>query len=134
MPSRVVCNAGHSGGLCQDAAIEISVNGHLGNCACGEQRRYLVSQHYPFYDVTREYELESVKRIHTDEQAEEEGYDPMVFVLRDRHDNNLLIWPFYWTKNRHQRWHVGQFPPLLPVEPLRQLLSELEPPRPQAQE
>jgi hypothetical protein len=126
MPSKVTCDNGHKGGRCRQAAIGISANNALGNCSCGAQKRYLVTQFYPFYSATHEYEVVQVRRINNNEVAEAEGYDPMVFLLRDRENGSLVVWPFYWIKNRHGRWHVGQFPPLLPIEPLRQLLADIE--------
>jgi hypothetical protein len=109
------------------AAIELSERGSLAPCSvCGAARRYILSQYFPYLDVRCEFELEKVVRLRPD-SAEEEGYDPMLFLVRRHDTNDRLVWPFYWVKNRKGKWQVGQFPPLLTLEEARKGLDELVP-------
>ena len=126
MPSLVTCEAGHYGGRCREAAIEISQNGALSPCKrCGKPRYYVVSQHYPRMDETHNYVVERVSRIYKPEVAEDEGYDPMVFSMRHRTLGHLVIWPFYWIKDKKEKWRVGQFPPILKLEEYKKAIQKL---------
>jgi hypothetical protein len=127
VPSRVVCESGHYGGRRRDAAIELSQNGSLLTCSrCGKPRHYFVSQFYPRYEETHEYELEKVVRIYSPEDAEAEGYDPMIFLLRHQKSGDKVLWPFYWVKDKRGKWGGGQFPPMLHVEEFKMAIKKLE--------
>ncbi len=127
MPSWVACDNGHQGWYCRNTAIELSKNGKLEPCVnCGASRRYIVSQTYANIDETHEYELEKVARLYSDEDAEEGGYDPMIFLLRQRKTGEKAVWPFYWGKDRKGHWRVGQFPPLFSVGEMEKLLQFFE--------
>ena len=93
---------------------------------CGAAIRYLVKQHYANINQVHEYEVTKVIRLRTDEQVEEEGYDPMVFILCHRESTEFRIWPFYWGLDRKQQWRVGQFPPLLFVDELKEVLRQVQ--------
>ena len=41
-------------------------------------------------------------------------------------DSEMTIWPYYWTKNRLRNWANGQFPPLLSVQDLKNVMKKLE--------
>ena len=127
MPSVVVCDQGHGGFSCREAAILLAKSGSLGSCqrkGCGARRRYLLTQEYPGKGSAK-FELERVVRLYTDEEAAGEGYDPMLFLLRRQVADECRIWLFYWTLNRHGAWHVGQFPPLLSLDEFRRLNDAL---------
>jgi len=129
MSSRVACDQGHWGGLCRDAAIEFSKQGNLGPCrqvTCQSPRRYIVSHYFANIAESHEHELEAVARLYTDQEANDEGYDPMLFLLRNRRSGQKLVWPFYWGKDRNGRWHVGQFPPLVALDDLKKMIAILE--------
>ena len=129
MSSWVVCDRGHRGGRCRDAAIEFSKRGSLEVCRrtdCDAPRRYLVSHSYANVDQAHEYELEKVARLYSDNDADGEGYDPMIFLLRHRQTGERMVWPFYWGKDRSGRWRVGQFPPLLSIGDIKKLIQSLE--------
>lgn len=129
MPSVVMCDRGHRGGLCRDAAIELSRGGSLAACSrtgCDAPRRYIVRQFYANLGEWHEWEVERVARLSNDKDASEEGYDPMIFLLRHRKTGEKVVWPFYWGLDRSGRWRVGQFPPILSLEHLKRLIQALE--------
>jgi len=131
MSSSVVCDKGHGRGLCRDAAIQISKKGKLGRCpqpGCGAQLRYLVKQQYPNVEEEYEYELVKVVRLKSDDQAEDDGFDPMLFKLVRRKSGESWLWPFYWGLNKNEKWHVGQFPPILRHTEFRKMIDEMEQP------
>jgi hypothetical protein len=129
MPSYVQCDKGHSGGRCREAAIEISENGSLGACAkanCKSAVRYIVSHHYANQDEEYEYEVVNVVRLRTPEEVGEEGYDPMIFLLREHKTGKEMIWPFYWGIDKKKHWRVGQFPPIIALSELKKAITALE--------
>jgi hypothetical protein len=129
MPSSVECENGHWASNCRVAAILIAEGRSLPVCSradCGARTRYVIRQEYPDKGGA-EYELVAVARLYDEGKAESEAYDPMLFALRDRATQRRYVWPFYWTKNRHGRWHVGQFPPILMAEEFQRLLTQLPP-------
>jgi hypothetical protein len=128
MASAIVCDNGHrdcSG--CRKAAREISQSGALKPChRCGSKRRYIVTHKYPYDRVTVEYEVLKVSALRSPLQAEEEGWDPMVFLMKNRKSSEKTIWPYYWTKDRNGKWANGQFPPLLSIEELKKVIKDFE--------
>jgi hypothetical protein len=83
----------------------------------------LVEQQFVGWSSTARFYLKRAVRLET---AQEEGYDPFLFLLENADDpNDVKVWPFYWIKNKHGKWHVGQFPPLLSRDQLNSLLSQL---------
>lgn len=129
MSSWIECDKGHlSRVLCREAAIEIAERKSLGPCArpgCGAQRRYYVGQKYANTHEEHEYELVRVVRLKSSAEAEEEGYDPMLFVLRSLKSKATTVWPFYWGHNKAKRWHVGQFPPMLTKREWKKLFARM---------
>lgn len=125
MPSSVKCENGHYS-RCRVAAREISNNRSLRPCEkCSTARRYLVRQAYPGKG-NPELELVRVATLYSNAVAEKRGYDPMLFELKVIGSTRRVHWPFYWTKNRNRRWHVGQFPPIFwDVRQLPRLVSKL---------
>jgi len=84
MPSVVACDKGHRCPSCREAAILLSKSGSLGSCqreGCGAVRRYLLTQEYPGKGSVK-FELERVIRLYTDEDAANDGYDSMLYLLR----------------------------------------------------
>jgi hypothetical protein len=125
MPSEVICDNRHWGGRCLEAARKIARDGSLGACSrCGIPIRYIMTHTYP-NKGTYKFELERVIRLYADEEAEREGYDPMLFFLRQLNGDEPRVQLFYWTKNKHNAWHVGQFPPLLSIEEFGRLHKNL---------
>jgi hypothetical protein len=98
MPGRVVCENGHRYGLCRKAAIEIAEQGSLPPCKiCGNHVHYIIEQKYPRYRTNQspeQWERIKVARIYDEKDAAEEGYDPIIFLIRDRTGHEAL-WPFY---------------------------------------
>src|SRR2546422_10771006 len=98
MPSRIVCDQGHGAGLCRTAAITLSERGSLGLCRepnCNAPVRYIVSQHYVNIDEEHEHEVVKVIRLRSADDANEEGNDPMIFLLQHRETGRRMVWPFY---------------------------------------
>lgn len=127
MGSRLRCDNGHPSTGCRQAAAALAATGippFCGRRGCNAAVRYIVSHSYPGKDDAQ-YELVHVARWWDDVRAEREAYDPMLLVLRDQHTGSEYLWPFYWTKNRHQRRHVGQFPPILSAAEFASLLAKL---------
>jgi hypothetical protein len=126
MPSHVLCENGHRYGLCRDAAIEIAERGSLSTCKiCGKSVHYIVEQKYPRIQLIGRWELIRVARIYDEKDATEEGYDPMIFLLRDQ-TGYEAVWPFYWVKSsKTGRWIVGQFPPIMPGDKTIEALKKL---------
>ncbi len=126
MASQIVCDNGHrdySG--CRKAARVISQNGVLKPCQrCGSNRRYVVSHEYG--KVTVHYEVVKVFALRSPSQAEEEGYDPMVFLMKNLKSGEKIVWPYYWKKARNGKWANGQFPPLLSIEELKTVIKHLD--------
>jgi hypothetical protein len=127
MPSWVACDEGHHGGRRREAAIEISQHGSLSPCSqCGKPRFYFVQQRYANTGETHEYVVEKVVRLRQPADVEEEGYDPMIFLMRHRQLGHTCVWPFYWGRDITRKWRVGQFPPLLTLEELKRSVQMLE--------
>lgn len=128
MSSQIVCDNGHRDyNSCRKAAREISQNGALKPCQrCGSNKRYIVSHDYPYDKVTVRYEVLKVFALRSPSQAEEEGWDPMVFLMKNLKNGEKTVWPYYWTKDRNGKWANGQFPPLLSIEELKKVIRHLE--------
>jgi hypothetical protein len=71
------------------------------------------------------YTVVRVARLFSEAEAEEEGYDPMGWVLREN-DGGEVLQLVYWTKNRNKQWWWGQNPPVLGAKHLRTLLRRLD--------
>jgi len=131
MPSWLECANGHGYHLirCRDAAILLARGASTPGCSkpgCTAPIRYCVSQTYPSTGGKgSKYQVIAVERLWQDADAERNRYDPMLLLLRDLSNGEQCAWPFYWTKNRHGKWHVGQYPPLLSVREFQNLLSGL---------
>ena len=68
-----------------------------------------------------------VHAILSDAEAENQGWDPMILLMRQRGTGGeMTIWPYYWTKNRLGNWANGQFPPLLSIQDLKNVIKKLE--------
>jgi len=123
MPSVVTCDQGHRS-LCREAAIELSERGCLSPCVvsgCGSPRRYLVRHFYSNVAEPGEWEVEHVARLPAVE-AEQCGYDPMLFLLRHIPTGHRAIWPFFWGLDSRGKWRV-QFSPILQVDDWNRLVS-----------
>jgi len=129
MASEMKCDNGHRyRRTCREAARHIAEHGDLGQCTrCGGQIRYIVSQSYPYSGETVEFDVLGVHTIFSSAEAEKQGWDPMVLLMKQRDaGNEMTIWPYYWTKNRLGNWHNGQFPPLLSLQDLKNVIKKLE--------
>ena len=128
MASKVICDQKHDGGLCRLAAIEISERGSLGKCDrrdCGAQRRYIIDQTYANTSSPEIYELVKVARLFDNDTADKDGYDPMIFLIKEIKSGDPIIWPFWWGKDQKGRWRVGQFPPQFSPNDFKKLVSML---------
>jgi len=76
--------------------------------------------------VTAEYEVLKVYARFSAVEAEKEGWDPMVFLMKDRNSGKRIVWPYYWTKDRNGKWANGQFPPLLSIGELKKVIKSFE--------
>lgn len=125
MATRVECDNGHpQPGTCRKAARELAERGSLGRCSrCGQSKHYIVSHYYPYDKLNVEYEVINVYAVLPSEQAEREGWEPMVFLMKNRQSGDRIVWSYYWTKDRHGRWRNGQFPPLLTIKDLRSVVE-----------
>jgi len=128
MGSEVKCDGGHAYPRPRrKAAREICERGALMPCSrCGKDMRYLVSHTYPYHRVTVKYEVLRVLALFPADRAESEGYDPMMFIMKNPSSGKKTVWPYYWTKNRRGKWANGQFPPLLSVEGFKRAIEEFE--------
>jgi len=129
MASEVKCDNGHRYlGTRREAARQIAEHGDLGLCTrCGGQIRYVVSQSYPYSGETVEFDVLGVHTILSGDEAEKQGWDPMIILMKERGTaSEMTIWPYYWTKNRAGNWANGQFPPLLSVKDLKNVMKKLE--------
>ncbi len=127
MASWVACERNHGAGACRPEAVRLAKTGVIGKCRradCGADVRDFVGHRYPGKGQAT-YRLVHVARLHSDAEAESEGYDPMLFVLENAASRERVLWPFYWTKDRHKRWHVGQYPPLISAKELGGLIKRL---------
>lgn len=134
MSSKLVCDNGHRYYVtCREAARHISQHGALEKCSrCGTTLRYIVSHYYPYdsvvaeHEVTAQYEVIRVWTRFSATEAESQGWDPMIFLMRNRNSGEEVVWPYYWTKNRNKKWANGQFPPLLSIRELKKAITKLE--------
>ena len=128
MGTRIVCDGGHRHyGTKREAAREISQHGKLERCSrCGKNKRYIVSHYYPYDNVTAEYEVQRVYARFSATEADREGWDPMIFLMKDRNSGEKVVWPYYWTKDRNGKWANGQFPPLLSIGELKRVIQKFE--------
>jgi hypothetical protein len=126
MGSEAKCDSGHTyPGPRRKAAREIYERGALMPCSrCGKDMRYFVAHTYPYHKVTVKYEVIRVLTLFPADRAESEGYDPMIFLMRNLSNGKKTVWPYYWTKNRRGNWANGQFPPLISVEDLKMVIKE----------
>lgn len=125
MGQHVRCEDGHK----IDQAHRISArkfgeSGNLGVCHCGKSLRYTVSQYDPSEGVTRKYDVLKVKSLLAEDVAEKRGWDPVIFLLRNQKTGTTRMWPYYWKKDRNQKWANGQYPPLLNMDVLEQTIVE----------
>lgn len=58
---------------------------------CGEKVRYVVSHYYPFNNIIVGYEVIDVYTVLSSEQAEKEGWDPMIFLMENRRGGNRIV-------------------------------------------
>jgi hypothetical protein len=128
MGSEVKCDDGHAyPGPRRKAAREIFERGALKPCShCGKNMHYFVSHTYPYHRVTVRYEVLRVLAMFPIDRAESEGYDPMMFIMKNLANGKKTVWLYYWTKNRHGKWANGQFPPLLSIEDFKRAIKELD--------
>lgn len=128
MSSEVKCDNGHAyPGSCRKAAREICERGALIPCSrCGKNVHYLVSHTYPYHKVTVKYEVLRVLTLFPTDRVESEGYDPMMFIMKNLSNGKKRIWLYYWTKNRRGKWANGQFPPLLSIDDFKRAVEGLE--------
>jgi hypothetical protein len=49
----------------------------------------------------------------------------MILLIRHQGTKEEGLWPFYWIKNKHNRWHVGQFPPQMTMSEFKECLQKL---------
>jgi hypothetical protein len=126
MPSRIVCDKGHEWGghNKRDAAIKMANDKTLEACECGAPRHYFVNHYYPNWDAKERYEVVHVERLWNDKEAEEEAYDPMLFVIRSSKDRHYAILPQYWV-NVKDSWRFGQYAPILRMQDLETLLNRI---------
>jgi hypothetical protein len=125
MATRIECDKGHRDWRgCRINAREISQHGMQSCSHCGEKKHYIVSHYYPYDKIQVEWEVISVYALFSATRAEREGWDPMIFLMKNRNSNERMVWPYYWTKNRHGKWANGQFPPLLKLGQLRRALNK----------
>ncbi len=127
MPSWATCANGHLFRTCRGAAAAIARDGSAARClenGCTATIAYHVKHHYPNKGSSK-FTVTHVVRVNDDVQAEREGYDPMLLVLKDDKTGESVLWTFYWTKNRKNKWHVGQFPPLFDLSGFQRLLEGL---------
>ncbi len=130
MPSWATCAKGHLFRTCREAAAAIAARGDSAQCLednCSAPITYHVEHHYPGKGSSK-FTATHVVRLNDDAEAEREGYDPMLLVLKDEKAGESVLWTFYWTKNRKNKWHVGQFPPLFDLPGFRRLLQGLREP------
>lgn len=134
MASKIVCDNGHQYyGTRREAARHIMEHGALWKCSrCGATVKYIVSQYYPYdsavagQEVTAQFEVIRVWTRFPAAEAERQGWDPMIFLMRNLNSSEEVVWPYYWTKNRNMKWANGQYPPLLPIGELKKAISCLE--------
>ena len=103
-----------------------SENSYLGKCHCGKNIQYAVSQFDPFTGKTRIYDVLKVKAFLPPELAEKRGWDPVIFLLRNRETGTTVLWPYYWKKDRNGKWANGQYPPLLNINDLEEVIREFK--------
>lgn len=128
MGQKIECVNGHPRpGSTRSGARELVERGTLAVCPrCGEPMHYFVGHSYPYRNVTREYDVVKVRVLRSEAQAEEEGYDPMMFLLRDCREHSLTVWGWYWTKNKKGKWASGGSPPLLTIDELAAVVREFQ--------
>lgn len=127
MGQHVQCENGHKSGQSHRlSARRFSESGSVGACYCGKPLFYTVSQYDPSEGVTRTYDVLKVKCFLSADMAEERGWDPIMFLLRNQKTGTTVMWPYYWKKDRNQKWANGQYPPLLNIDALKQVIEEFK--------
>ena len=111
----------------RETARRFSRRPDLGRCpTCGAKIQYTVVQKDPATTVERVYDVVRIKALLTTSQAEKEKWDPFIFLLRNQANKRTTMWPYYWKKDRKQRWANGQFPPLLKIEDVEAAIKEFK--------
>lgn len=127
MATRIERDKGHRDYRgCRINAREISQHKMQSGSRCGAKKHYVVSHYYPSDKTEVEWEVISVYAPFSATGAEHEGWDPMIFLMKNRNSNEKVVWPYYWTKNRYGKWANGQFSPLLKLGQLKQALNKFE--------
>jgi hypothetical protein len=85
-----------------------------------------LDHYYPNWDEAAKHEVVHVVRLWSDTEAEEELYDPMLFVIRSAKDNHCAVLPQYWV-NVDGSWRYGQYSPQLRWKELQALLNKVPP-------
>jgi hypothetical protein len=125
MPSKILCDKSHEwGGNRRDAAIEIAKRGALSSCECGAPKHWYLEHYYPNWEAEAKQEVVHVERLWDDEEADEERYDPMLFVIRNSKDNHYAILLQYWV-NVEGSWKYGQYSPQLRWKELDTLVRKV---------
>ncbi len=126
MATWIECDNGHKDWKTSKrvAPREIGEHGHLGLCPrCGAKKHYIVSHYYPYDAVTLRYEVVASRLRFSADEAESQGWDPMILLMKDS-NGDKVVWPYYWTKDRNGKWANGQYPPLLTIDELRAALQQ----------
>jgi len=141
MPTEIICKSqrAHKGNeSIYEAAKCLAEKGSLPLCekrvthggVCGEPRSMKMRQEYPWEKnppKTHEYDVIKVVRLFSrDEEAKIEHFDPMIFVMRESDEKKTeYLWFPYWTESRNGNFLWGQFPPMLTIDQLQQLMKKL---------
>jgi hypothetical protein len=127
MPQLVQCEVGHRIKETHRAtARRFSEKRDLGQCYCGKSIQYKVTQKDPSDGKIRTYNILRVKTLLSREAAEKQGWDPMVFLLKNQETETIVMWPYYWKKDRNKKWANGQYPPLLKISDMEQVIKEFK--------
>jgi hypothetical protein len=125
MPSTILCDDGHEwGGSKRTAAIELAKTGALAKCECGAAKHWYLDHYYPNWDAQAKHEVVHVERLWDDKAADEELYDPMLFVIRNSKDGHYALLSQYWV-NVEGSWKYGQYSPQLRWKELDALVKKI---------
>ena len=78
----------------------------------------------PYENIKAKYEVTSVYTLLSATEAEKQGWDPMIFLMKSLDSGEVIVWLYYWTKNRHGEWSNGQFPLLLTIDHLKSAIKK----------
>jgi hypothetical protein len=95
---------------------------------CGKELQVRIDHVYANDPSKKEYSFIVTRAVRLGTRlADDENYDPFLFVLREIETGEEQILPAFWAYGQSNLQRGGQFPPLLSLAEWRTLFRQLDP-------